>query len=91
MNHAGFNIHARNGATRRFGANTRSELEEPQPTLCPFCGAATTVHWNRIAEHLEHLGFTRCPGSGISPELAAKRVASMTPDYKLASEGLFDE
>lgn len=49
-----------------------------------------TVHWNRIAEHIEHLGYTRCPGSGVQPYIAADRAASLTADYRLPSEGLYE-
>jgi hypothetical protein len=57
---------------------------------CPFCGKATTLVDSRIAEHAERLGYTRCPGSGTFPHIAAQRAASLTADYMLASEGLYE-
>lgn len=91
MNYLGVDMYARNRGSRITGSGYDGNMmSEPVRMACPFCGAATTVHWNRIAEHIERGGFTRCPGSGVQPYIAADRAASLTADYRLPSEGLYE-
>ena len=66
MNYAGFNVHAHNRATRRYGGKTGSELTPIVMTTCPVCMANVAYHDNRLKHHLEHCGFTICEASGYS-------------------------
>ena len=91
MNYAGFDIHAHNRATRCFGRSTSADLMPVQHLACPFCGAATTANEGRIAQHIERMGFTMCPGSGVQPYIAAERAATLTADYRLPCEGGIDD
>jgi hypothetical protein len=90
MNYSGIDIYAHNRATRRYGGTTRADLDQPVAIDCPFCGKPTTANEGRIAEHLEYGGFTRCPGSGVQPYVAAQRAASLTADYRLPTESLYE-
>jgi len=90
MNYRGYDPHARNGATRRYGTPTTASIEPARPIACPFCGKATVEREGRIAQHVERCGFTLCPGSGVQPYIAAQRAATMTADYRLPSEGGFE-
>ena len=93
MNYAGFDIHAHNRATSRYGRSidTRSFVPSVVALACPFCGAATTANEGRIAQHIERMGFTMCPGSGVQPYIAAERAATLTADYRLPCEGGIDD
>jgi hypothetical protein len=90
MNHAGFDIHARNRASTRYGRASRADLVPPQTIDCPFCGKPTTASEGRIAQHIERGGFTLCPGGGVQPYIAAERAASLTADYKLPCESVIE-
>jgi hypothetical protein len=90
MNYLGVDMYAHNRATRRYGNDTMADLIPTVSLDCPFCGKPTTLVDSRIAEHAERFGFTRCPGSGTFPHIAAQRAASLTADYMLASEGLYE-
>ncbi len=87
MNYLGIDMYAHNRATRHYGAATTADLIPVVAIDCPFCGKPTTMTEGRIAEHAERCGFTRCPGTGIHPHVAAQRAATMTADYRLPCEG----
>jgi hypothetical protein len=86
----GFDIYSHNRATRRYGNDTTADLVPVVAIDCPFCGRSTKVTESRIAEHVERFGFTRCPGSGTFPHVAAQHNASLTADYRLPSEALYE-
>ncbi len=86
MNKSGFDIHRVNRATQRFGYAARPDLAQSEALDCPFCGRPVTAIEGRIAEHLEYGGFTRCPGAGIQPYIAAAKAQQLTADYRLPEE-----
>lgn len=92
MNYAGFDIHAHNRATSRYGRSidTRSFVPSAVPMACPFCTKPTTMIDGRMAEHREACGITRCPASGCSPITARALAAKLTADYTLPGEALYD-
>jgi hypothetical protein len=91
MNYRGVDIYARNRGSRVRGTgHDATMVHDPVELDCPFCGRPTKSVEGRITEHVERLGFTRCPGSGVQPHTAARRAASLTADYLLASEGLYE-
>ena len=91
MNYTGIDIYARNRGRHISGTGYDARMvNDPQRLACPFCGKPTTAVEGRITEHAERLGFTRCPASGVQPNVAAQRAASLTADYMLASEGLYE-
>ena len=85
-----FDLYRRNHATRRYAGAT-TEMETVAAIVCPFCGLETTTIDNRIAEHVERCGFTRCPGVGVQPGVAARRAKQLTADYRLLSECAFGD
>lgn len=91
MNYLGVDIYAHNRGTRRYARSSTDVVPEKLPVDCPFCGASIYAFDNRLAEHVERGGFTRCPGSGVQPYIAAQRAASMTADYRLPCEGGMDD
>lgn len=91
MNYSGYDIYTHNRATRRYGGRTWAEYTTPIKTTCPVCLATVTYHDSRFAQHVECCGFTICPGSGYSLDTARTIAASMTDDFKLATEGAFND
>ena len=90
MNYLGIDMYAHNRATRHYGAATTADLIPAVALDCPFCGKPTTATEGRITERAERLGYSRCPASGVHPHIAAQRAASLTADYRLPTEGLYE-
>lgn len=91
MNYLGVDMYTRNRGSRITGSGYDGNMmSEPVRMACPFCGKPTTATEGRIAEHIERMGFTRCPASGCQPGVAEQRAATLTADYMLASEGLYE-
>jgi hypothetical protein len=91
MTRFGYDMYAHNRATRRYGGRTWAEYTTPTQTTCPVCMATVTYHDSRFAQHVERCGFTICPASGYPLDTARTIAASMTDDFKLATEGaLYD-
>lgn len=90
MNYLGVDLYAHNRATRHYGNDTTADLVPVVALDCPFCGKPTTATEGRIAEHVERLGYTRCPAAGVHPQVAAQRAASLTANYMLPSEIMYE-
>ena len=90
MNHRGVDMYARNRGTRQYGGKTAAVHADPIKAACPVCLANVTYHENRFAQHVEFCGFTICPSSGHSRDLAKAMAATMTDDFRLAAESALE-
>ena len=77
MNHAGFDMYARNRGTRGYAVPSRDELPVTRQVQCPFCLADAREVDGRIRMHLEWRGFSICPVSGFSLEAATAQAQSL--------------
>jgi hypothetical protein len=77
VNYSGYDMYAHNRATRHYGVPSRELLPVTMTVQCPFCLADVLMVDGRIKMHLEWRGFTVCPVSGFSLELAQAQAQSL--------------
>lgn len=91
MNYRGYDPNTRNhGTSRNYQArhvDPRIQIITRNPVRCPFCGRPTTEYEGRLETHLENMGFTQCPVSGLQVTTAQQRAVLLLPDGRLPGEG----